>query len=130
MSNTQTTMTCDLTAKTITIDGIPALRETVRVLLENHGDYDASDMRAIVMIPRGEIARAEAFAVDGDYLADDLDFDDSDIEALFKSGRKGRQMLKCKITIWAWSSSSVIVSTEFSLMNNPYNPSMEAPTAL
>jgi len=127
MTNARTTITCDLTAKTITIDGLAAMRETVDVVLQNHGAYTSTDLKAIVSFERAELLRCEAFAVAGSDLQDELDFDAAAVIASFPEGRQGAVVLKFGIKVWAWASSTVIASAVLPVMNNPYNPSMEAP---
>lgn len=129
MSSTAGTITFDLTALTAELSAAMALRETVNMVCDNVGDYEAADMLAKIVEPTHSTEVASGTFEDaGDTYTGTIDLDSDAMQDVFDHISKlPKKDLKFYLYLYDndEGSGTPIITQEIYILNNPFTEAME-----
>lgn len=120
-----------LTAKTVVVTGLMAIRETVAIILTGTGAAGGTDLRlGLVGIVDGEktlLAFSDDLVTDGDHIDGTLDLNTEEMVDFF-DGHRPEKIQVVTLAIWDITNQQLLVNAPINVKNNPYDDSMADPT--
>lgn len=128
-STTETTLTISISAKTATVSGLVALRETATVILTGIGAATPSQLKMYLFKNGTQVASCETFTASGSDATGSINLNTAELVALFGNVRPNAKQ-EVTVTVWDNTNSNLLCSDSFLIQQNPYSATMTAPTVL
>lgn len=126
---TTTTLTVDVDDNRIVASGIPAIRETVTLIITNAGSLTAGNLKFAVLQDDTIYAQAEDFVYTNGAFRDSLDLNTVALTNFFEpfEDQSKRQFT---VTLWDRVNYRLVFNDKLNIQNNPYVTGMSPATAV
>ncbi|MCK9520570.1 MAG: hypothetical protein M0R74_16325, partial [Dehalococcoidia bacterium] len=122
-----TTLTIDLSNKTVAASATIAIREIVNITLVNIGTSSPADLILRIVRETNAYANAESFTASGTNAVGALDLNTTELVDAYK-GLNPTASKQWSIAVWDTSQGSLLVNDFINIQNNPYDESMPGPS--
>ena len=118
-----------LATKQIVLTEQISIREQVNLHITGTGTAVANDLIAAIIFDGSLMALVQPLVDYTTYIGGVLDLNTTEIVAIF-SGMSANTRRKCSFVIWDTTNECTLVNDWIWVQNNPYDSSMETPTAV